>query len=203
MEVEVKLRLPSREAHDQVAKVLEGQSGPPFKIYMQENVFFDGTNSELSNERAALRLRFFEDDGARKCVVTVKESSVIEGGIGRAKETEEDIDAQEGERIRKDPNAIMNTSHNLLTTIRERYHCRGFHSLGGFENTRHVFKWHDHKLELDETRYYFGTTWEIEVETAQPEEMRDELQKLLDTNAIPHQHSKKSKFANFLAKKID
>lgn len=44
MEVEVKLRLPSAEAHASLAKVLA-----PFyeTTYNQENIFFDGSNKEL------------------------------------------------------------------------------------------------------------------------------------------------------------
>lgn len=44
MEVEVKLRLPSADAHAKVAKLLE----PNHEVtHLQENVFFDGTNGEL------------------------------------------------------------------------------------------------------------------------------------------------------------
>lgn len=42
-------------------------------------------------------------------------------------------------------------------------------SMGGFRNTRKVHDWEGFMLELDETLYDFGTTWEIEVETSEPE----------------------------------
>ena len=44
MEVEVKLRLPSAEAHAKIAKLLEPNHGV---THLQENVFFDGANEEL------------------------------------------------------------------------------------------------------------------------------------------------------------
>lgn len=43
MEVEVKLRLPSRGEYDHVANLLANQK----KEYEQENVFFDGSKKEL------------------------------------------------------------------------------------------------------------------------------------------------------------
>lgn len=44
MEVEVKLRLPSSEAHAKIAKLLE----PNHEVtHLQENVFFDGAKEEL------------------------------------------------------------------------------------------------------------------------------------------------------------
>ena len=38
-------------------------------------------------------------------------------------------------------------------------------ALGGFRNTRQEFDWEGAKLELDETRFDWGTVYEIEVET--------------------------------------
>ena len=38
--------------------------------------------------------------------------------------------------------------------------------LGGFRNVRHVYRWRgQYTLELDETRYDFGTAYELEAET--------------------------------------
>ncbi len=37
--------------------------------------------------------------------------------------------------------------------------------LGGFRNVRSDFDWEGFKLELDETRFDWGTVYEIEVET--------------------------------------
>jgi hypothetical protein len=67
MEIEVKFKLPGPEAHEKVAALLK-----PFHevTHMQENVFFDGANKELSSKKSVLRLRFY--DGDKKCVVTYK-----------------------------------------------------------------------------------------------------------------------------------
>lgn len=46
VEVEVKIRLRSREAHDEVDKIMR-QSGKYKTQYAQENIFFDGSQKEL------------------------------------------------------------------------------------------------------------------------------------------------------------
>lgn len=38
-------------------------------------------------------------------------------------------------------------------------------SLGGFENLRRDYDFQGYKLELDETKYEWGTVYEIEIET--------------------------------------
>lgn len=38
-------------------------------------------------------------------------------------------------------------------------------ALGGFENVRRDYDFHGYKLELDETKYEWGTLYEIEIET--------------------------------------
>ena len=67
MEVEIKLRLPNKEAHDKVAQLLQSTHQA---THHQENYFFDGTGSELSKERAVLRLRFYDTD--KKARLTLK-----------------------------------------------------------------------------------------------------------------------------------
>lgn len=37
--------------------------------------------------------------------------------------------------------------------------------LGGFNNTRQEFEWGGHLLELDETKFEWGTVYELECET--------------------------------------
>lgn len=67
MEVEVKLRLPDKEAHDRVASLLQSSRQA---VHHQENYFFDGKEKELSRERAVLRLRFYDQD--KKATLTLK-----------------------------------------------------------------------------------------------------------------------------------
>lgn len=41
----------------------------------------------------------------------------------------------------------------------------GLACLGGFENVRREYEWGGHLLELDETKYEWGTLYELECET--------------------------------------
>ncbi len=65
--MEIKLRLPNKEAHDRVAHEL--RSG--FReTHHQENYFFDGKNGELGKQRQVLRCRFYNHD--KRAIVTLK-----------------------------------------------------------------------------------------------------------------------------------
>jgi hypothetical protein len=72
-QVEVKIRLPNREAYDKVAQALAGALQA---THEQENYFFDGSDKRLNAQRAVLRLRFYDVD--KKAVITVK----VWGGRG-------------------------------------------------------------------------------------------------------------------------
>ena len=87
MEVKVKLRIPNFTVHQKLSQLLA-----PFhiKTHLQENVFFDGSKSELSSKRAVLRLRFYGGDSL--CIVCLKAKAVITDGVSRAEEDEEEID---------------------------------------------------------------------------------------------------------------
>lgn len=45
------------------------------------------------------------------------------------------------------------------------YGLKDLVALGGFENVRRDYDFHGYKLELDETKYEWGTLYEIEIET--------------------------------------
>ena len=67
LQVEIKLRLPNRDAHAQVAELLK----PHFReLHQQENFFFDGTSQEMSKAKLALRTRFYGVD--KHAVITLK-----------------------------------------------------------------------------------------------------------------------------------
>ena len=65
--MEIKLRLPSKEAHDQVAHELRELFR---EEHAQENFFFDGSERELSSQRSVLRCRFYNHD--KRAIVTLK-----------------------------------------------------------------------------------------------------------------------------------
>ena len=66
-QVEIKLRLQDEEAHAKVAKALE----PNFReTHKQENIFYDGSEGELSKKRVIVRTRFYNTD--KRCLLTIK-----------------------------------------------------------------------------------------------------------------------------------
>ena len=67
LQVEIKLRLPTKEAHDEVAKQLKDSFR---ETHQQENFFFDGAGGELSSQRVVLRCRFYNHD--KRAIVTLK-----------------------------------------------------------------------------------------------------------------------------------
>ena len=67
MQVEIKLRLPNKEAHDKVAEALKDAY---IETHDQENFFYEGSEKELNKARVSLRTRFYGGD--KKCVLTMK-----------------------------------------------------------------------------------------------------------------------------------
>ena len=67
MQVEIKLRLPNKEAHDKVAEALKDSY---IETHDQENFFYEGSEKELNKAKVSLRTRFYGVD--KKCVITMK-----------------------------------------------------------------------------------------------------------------------------------
>mmetsp|Transcript_61536 Transcript_61536/g.194767 ORF Transcript_61536/g.194767 Transcript_61536/m.194767 type:complete len:200 (-) Transcript_61536:44-643(-) len=197
-EVEIKLRLPNKEAHSRVADTLKDA----FRVtHLQENVFFDGTNKELSAVRAVLRIRFYNTD--RKCVVTLKGKSVIVDGVGTASEEEEEIDPTLGRACVNDPSVLLTAPVPLLQSVKERFSPAGMVCLGGFHNVRTEYDWEGHMIELDETKYDWGTNYEVELETPEPDAVKPKLEAMLGAAGVEYKYSTVSKFANFRNKTLE
>ncbi|KAL2929812.1 Triphosphate tunel metalloenzyme 3 [Bienertia sinuspersici] len=199
MEVEVKLRLSNSTAHQSVSSVLS-----PFlqQTHFQHNIFFDGAASELSSCRAVLRLRFYGEDPqtAERCVLSLKAKAVLENGVSRVEEDEEDLDPFLGREIWANPNLIRSTESRVLKRVREEFNVKeesGYVCLGGFKNVRGVYGWKGLKLELDETLFDFGTLYEIECESSEPDKAKEMIEELLKDNGISYSCSTLSKFAIF------
>eukprot|EP01018_Ginkgo_biloba_P015953 Gb_10663 [translate_table: standard] len=197
MEVEVKLKLPDAAAHQRVAALLA-----PFHrvTHLQENIFFYGSKGELSAKRAVLRLRFY--DGDSRCVVSLKGKPVIVDGISRMEEAEEELDAVMGRACVGEPWRLAAVECDLIKSVLAEYGCEGFVCLGGFRNVRAVFEWQGLKLELDETHYNFGNSYEIECETADPEQVKKLLEDFLAANGLSFSHSVKNKFDVFMSRRL-
>ena len=62
---------------------------------------------------------------------------------------------------------------------------------------REVYEWKGLKLEVDETDFGFGTLYEIECESSDPEEAKKLIEEFLKDNGIDYSYSVTSKFAIF------
>ncbi|KAF7820463.1 triphosphate tunel metalloenzyme 3-like [Senna tora] len=199
MEVEVKLRLPDSHSHQKLSNLLA-----PFhaETLIQENVFFDGANAQLTSNLAALRIRFYNLDS---CVLSLKSRPVISDGISRIEEREEPFDAALGRACIAEPWRLSRVeSSEILRRVKDEFKVGegeggggGFVCLGGFRNVRGVYEWNGLKLEVDESNYDFGTSYEIECESVEPERVKKVLENFLNDNGIPYSYSNLSKFAVF------
>ncbi|KAF6140331.1 hypothetical protein GIB67_011350 [Kingdonia uniflora] len=200
MEVEVKLHLPNSATHQKLSDLLT-----PFhiKTHLQENIFFDGSATELSSKRAVLRLRFYDNDS--RCVVSLKAKAVLVDGVSRVEEDEEEIDPIVGRASVAEPWRLGGIRDSrIVKRAKEEFGVgdNGFVCLGGFRNVRAVYDWKGLKLELDETKYDFGTSYEIECESADPEGVKVLLEEFLKENGVDYSYSEVSKFSVFRSGKL-
>lgn len=204
MEVEVKLRLPDSTSHQRLCTIL---SPYHVKTIIQENIFFDGTNSQLSSNLAALRLRFYDLDS--HCIISLKSKPQISDGISRIEEDEEPLDPSLGRAAVSEPwRLLVLDSSRIMKRVKEEYGVgdddeeNGLICLGGFRNVRGIYEWKGLKLEVDETHYAFGVCYEIECESSEPEKVKILLEELLHINGVEYSYSNANKFAIFRSGKL-
>ncbi|KAJ8498089.1 hypothetical protein OPV22_008641 [Ensete ventricosum] len=204
MEVEVKLRLPDAGAHQRLSDALAPHH---LRTHLQENLFFDGAAGDLSSRFAVLRIRFYDADS--RCVISLKAKARLSGGVSYVEEDEEDIDPALARASAAEPwrLADLTGSSRIMRRVVEEFGYEGkmgsFVCLGGFRNVRAVYGWKEGlTLELDETQYDFGTSYELECETINPERTKELLERFLKENGVPYSYSEASKFAVFRAGKL-
>lgn len=212
MEVEVKLRLPNKAAHDAVAAALVASGNKHIATHEQENFFLDGPNKELSSKMAVLRIRFYDVD--KRALVTLKGKQKLVDGVGRGTEVEFDFpDAKAARKFVETGEGGSSSSssaflteapqdNQVLKSLRDDYAATELVCIGGFRNVRKEFEFEGHTLELDETRFGHGTVFEIEVESADPEPLKAKLEKFLKGNGIDFEYSATTKFANYINKTL-
>lgn len=197
VEVEVKLRINDSASYH----ALENSLIHCFKsVHEQENYFF--TNDAMSAARFVLRVRFY--DRNKKAVITVKGKQVLENGIGKATEEEATVDPEIARKFLGNPKSLAEMDLNFIAELRDKFDIlNDLKSLGGFHNQRKEYEWHGHVLELDRTAFPWGTIYELECETSDPDQVRQELEEMFDKLELSYKHSTKSKFANFIEKTLE
>ncbi|KAL6841796.1 hypothetical protein ACP4OV_028308 [Aristida adscensionis] len=211
MEVEIKLRLPDAAAHGRLSAFL----APRFRrTDAQRNLFFDAAARPLAVATAALRVRLYgpDDDAPTRAVLALKRRPRIDAGVSRVEEMEEPLDPADALACARDPALLGRVDSPIVRLVAAEYGVGGdatpFVCLGGFRNTRSVYELEDGGeglglvLELDETRFDFGTSYELECETADPDVAKEALERLLTVAGVPYEYSRSNKFACFMAGKL-
>lgn len=129
-------------------------------------------------------------------------------GLGRtaalvfAPQLESKIDPEVAHRCVAEPNTILEIPGQVLDAVREKG-VEQLVGLGGFANTRQELRWESLLLELDETRFEWGTVYELECETDQLEVVKPRLEAALRGAGIAFRDGTVTKFANFVNKTLD
>lgn len=212
MEVEIKLRLPDAAAHRRLSAFLAPRLR---RTHAQRNLFFDDAARTLGAATAALRVRLYDgpdDRGPSRAVLALKRRPRIEAGVSRVEEIEEPLEPALALACADDPARLGGVDSPIIRLVAAEYGVGGdaapFLCLGGFGNTRAVYEYELEDgggglvLELDETRFDFGTRYELECETAEPDRVKEVLERLLTVAGVPYEYCRNSKFACFMTGKL-
>jgi len=208
MEVEIKLRLPDAAAHRRLSAHLAPRLR---RTHAQRNLFFDAAACTLAAASAALRVRLYDerpdDRFPSRAVLALKRRPRIDAGVSRVEEVEEPLDPALALACADDPARLGGLDSPIIRLVAAEYGVGGdaapFICLGGFRNTRAVYDYELEDgggglvLELDETRFDFGTSYELE-----PDRVKEVLESLLTVAGVPYEYSRTNKFACFLAGKL-
>ncbi|CAM0907703.1 unnamed protein product [Alopecurus aequalis] len=199
MEVEIKLRLPDAAAHRRLSAFLAPRL---LRTDAQRNLFFDASARPLAAATAALRIRLygFEDHAPSRAVLALKRRPRLDAGVSRVEEVEEPLDPALALDCVHDPARLGSLDSDIIRLVSSEYgvggHSAPFVCLGGFRNTRGVYQLEEGGLvlELDETHFDFGTNYELECETAEPDQAKEVLERLLTVAGVPYEYSRSNKF---------
>uniref|UniRef100_A0A0D9X6F8 CYTH domain-containing protein n=1 Tax=Leersia perrieri TaxID=77586 RepID=A0A0D9X6F8_9ORYZ len=197
MEVEIKLRLPDAAAHRRLSTFLAPRLR---RTDAQRNLFFDAAARPLAAATAALRVRLYGPDEPSRAVLALKRRPRIDAGVSRVEEVEEPLDPAIALACLDNPARLGAVDSPIIRLVADEYGVGGdaapFVCLGGFRNTRAVYQLEEGEetlglvLELDETRFDFGTNYELECETAEPEQAKQVLERLLTVAGVPYEYSR-------------
>ncbi|XP_020195644.1 triphosphate tunnel metalloenzyme 3-like [Aegilops tauschii subsp. strangulata] len=202
MEVEIKLRLPDAAAHRRLSSFL-----------VPGLLRTDSPARPLAASAAAQRVRLYgtDDRDPSRAVLTHKRRPRIDAGVSRVEEVVEPLDPALALTCVDNPARLGAVDSPIVRLVSDEYDVSGdkapFVCLGGFRNTRGGYELEEGEgqglmLELDETPFDFGTNYELECETAEPEQAKEVLERLLTVAGGPYEYSRSNKFACFMAGKL-
>ncbi|XP_037462718.1 triphosphate tunnel metalloenzyme 3-like [Triticum dicoccoides] len=202
MEVEIKLRLPDAAAHRRLSSFLAPRL-----------LRTDAPAWPLAAATAAQRVRLYgtDDRDPSRAVLTLKRHPRIDAGVSRVEEVVEPLDPALVLTCVDNPARLGAVDSPIVRLVSDEYGLgrdkSPFVCLGDFRNTRGVYELEECEgqglvLELDETHFDFGTNYEMECETAEPDQAKEVLERLLTMAGVPYEYSRSNKFACFMAGKL-
>lgn len=114
----------------------------------------------------------------------------------------EEVDPLMAKDCVENPKKLVDLEWRVVKRVIEEFGMEsevGLVCLGGFENVREVYEWRGLKLVVDESKYEFGSRYEVECENEDPEKVKRLVEEFLNENGIEYDYSEKSKFAVFRA----
>jgi hypothetical protein len=106
----------------------------------QENLFLDGTHSELSAARVTLRVRVELEDGSSRVLLTLKSGHALCGDVIHRAEWECPLPF-EVEEVRSDPSRLLVLDINPVRELMRLLPAlTALRLLGGFTNERRVYR---------------------------------------------------------------
>lgn len=190
-ERELKFRLRDEGDWRAVQQVL----GAPAGRLEQVNAYLDTADGRVAERREMVRLR--RENDAR--VLTYKQGVRAEDGYFEAREFEAPITAEEWERLLG--GREVGLEHlEPLTVLRSSVGLGPLRVTGEVRNLRLRYPLaNGDVLELDRTEFPGGRLdFEIEVETAHPEEVRSLLEDLAGRAGVPLEVQTRTKYERFL-----
>lgn len=193
-EIEVKLTINEEGYRDLISSLSMNITG----ILRQNNIFFETKDNKLTRNA---RLRSIKTaEMPTRWVFTSKGPGKMVNGIAERSEIEEDITAENAEKMLSDTKNLYKYLPPTLQEVLEPTKDSEFVILGNFLSIRRVIPYDSIVIEADECllpnneKYY-----EIEVESTNPEEAKTKIVTLLKQLGAKFENSKKSKFAKLLA----
>jgi uncharacterized protein YjbK len=191
-EIELKYVLEGEGAYQRLCEFL----APPVAEFDQVNHYFHTADLAVPGPGGMIRVRVERG----KTLFAVKLGGRLSGGVLSASEFE--IELPKGDEFyRSSPQALWEAGNPGMELLERE--CGAKVPLlwaGRLINHRAVFRWeHGCRLEADASLFPDGyKDYEVELETASPEEHRASLVRLLESLGIPVRPQTKTKYQRFL-----